>query len=635
MKKALLLAVTSILLWTTIALSAPLQGLRGGEVFLSATQQDTVLTLSFTPAYGWAEPVSIYSPQGMLLERFTPSWSGTSRHEVAIPEQGIYRVLLNRNYVCDAVSNYGQLLYAPLESETSLQKDRPFSMYFEVPPSTQEVILRLDNRRGLQGQTVRASIVSPDAQDSPIILQKKGFTAADILRELNISGSNAQQELSELSPDQLPSAFIPASYTIAEPQSGIWRIDFSSGRIGFWIDGIPNLLASTPDQFFATDTASSPLKITLSRSTPIASPFLGAVGNFGKNGKYGSFLTSYGVEADKLFLSGAPNTQTIIQQSNPQFSKHTLLVLRSMPNSVRSLPMPYRADKWSKWAAGELRKYIDNAGIPTDHITIQPFNEPNLEMELNEYLTYMEYFISACDNDSQLQNIAIGGPALGSADADTVVNWEWIEALLDKFGNEIKTVIWNCYKVPRPENTFIIEEALRKTKDLINTHGNNQNIIIGGINRQGGLAPNNLFAGRESGLWWAGTLLHAIQTNAMSGIYYFKTIDTGIRAKGLFTAKGTPKTQAYVQRAVGDVLSYPDVFTIQTEHPLVLALAGSNSTEGKLFVVNLSWLPVTVTTDTIGAATSSTNVLTNETLDPSQLPPKSCALITFTTGSNQ
>lgn len=635
MKKALPVTIVSVLLWTTMALSAPLQGLRGGEVFFNATQQDTILTLSFTPAYGWAEPVSIYSPQGMLLKRFTPSWSGTSHLEVAIPAEGIYRILLNRNYVCDIASNHGQLLYAPLEFETSLQTDRPFSMYFEVPPSTQEVVLRLDNRRGLQGQTVKASIVSPDAQDSPIVLQKKGFTAADILRELNISGSNLQQELSELSPDQLPSAFIPASYTIAEPQSGIWRIDFSSGRIGFWIDGIPNLLASTSDQFFPTETAGSPLPITLARGNQVTSPFLGAVGNFGKNGKYGSFLTSYGVEADKLFLSGAPNTQTIIQQSSPQFSKHTLLVLRSMPNSVRSLPMPYRADKWAKWAAGELHKYVDNANIPADHITIQPFNEPNLEMNLSEYLTYMEYFISTCDNDPKLQNIAIGGPALGSADADTVVNWEWIEALLDRFGDKIQTVIWNCYKVPRPEDTFIFEEALQKTQNLISAHGSNQNIIIGGINRQGGLAPNTLFKGRESGLWWAGTLLHVIQSNAMTGIYYFKTVDTGIRAKGLFTAGGGPKAQAYVQKAVANVLSYPDIFAVQTEHPLVLALAGSNSTEGKLIVVNLSWLPVTINADSIGMPDSSINVLTKEALDPSQLPPKSCALITFTTGSTQ
>ena len=635
MKKTLLLVLAFTILWTSAAFSAPLQGLRGGDVFLDVTQENTMLTMSITPAYGWAEPISIYSPQGMLLKRFTPSWSHTSRHDVAITELGIYRIQLNRNYVCDITSNFGQLMYAPLEFETSLQHNRSFSMYFKVPPSTPEITLHLDNRRGMQGQHVTASIISPNAHDNPIVLQKEGFTPYDILNELNISEENWQQELSELSPDELPSAFIPASYTIAEPQSGIWRIDFSSGRIGFWVNGIPNLLASTPDQFFPIDTADSSLQITLTRSSQVVSPFLGAVGNFGTQGQYGAFLTSYGVEADKLFLSGAPNTQAIIQQSSPEFSQHTLLVLRSMPKAIRSLPMPYRADKWAEWAAIEIRKFVDTAGIPTDHITIQPFNEPNLEMDLSDYLTYMEHFISTCNSDPQLQNIAIGGPALGSADADTVVNWGWIEGLLKKFGDEINTVIWNCYKVSRPENTFIIEEALRKTQNLINTHGNNQNIIIGAINRQGGLAPNNLFTGRDSGLWWAGTLLHAIQTNEMSGLYYFKSVDTGIRAKGLFTVDGTPKTQAYVQQAVANVLSYPNVFAVQTGHPLVLALAGSNSTDGKLFVVNLSWLPITITTNNIGEATTSTNVLTSDMLDPSQLPPKSCALITFTTGSDQ
>lgn len=634
MKKHILLAATIILLWTTTAFSAHLQGLRGGDVLLNANRKGLELTMYITPAYGWAEPVSVYSPQGMLVKRFTPTWSGTSLHKINIPEHGIYRIHLNRNYVCDIASNSGQLLYAPLPFETSLQHNTPATMYFNVPSSTRDITLHLDNRRGLQGHDVIAKVIPPVGSDKPIILQKQGFTATDILHELQISSDNEQQALSELSPTTLPSAFIPASSTVSDPQSGVWRVDFISGKKGFWIDGSTNLLASAPDQFFPADAIDKPLQVVLTRANPIASPFLGAVGNFGHRGTYGSFLTSYGVEADKLFLSGEPNTQTIIQQSSPEFSKHTLLVLRSMPDDIRSLPMPSRAAEWAEWAAHEVRTFVDNAGISEKDITIQPFNEPNLEMDLDDYLTYMKHFIAECKSNPKLQNIPIGGPALGSADADTVIDWKWIEGLLEQCGDDISTVIWNCYKVPRPEDTFIIGDALKKTREIIKAKGGDQNIIIGAINRQGGLAPNNLFTGRESGLWWAGTLLHAIQTNTASGIYYFKTVDTGIRTKGLFTADGTPKAQAYVQQAVADVLSYPNVSAIQTGHPLVLALAGNNATDGKLFVVNLSWLPVDIDTGKIGVVTGGTDVLTNSKLNTKQLPPKSCTLITFTTGSD-
>lgn len=624
-----LLIIVAAMLQADFTIAASLKGLRGGNVFVKAECAGEV-RVHTKPTFGWKEHLSVYDSKGGLVHRVYPSRDKTSDFVFRLDNSGIYKIRLSRSYVASLSSEQSKLMYAPLLHETSFQNNTVSKLYFNVPVGTGNFTANLENRRSLQGQDCTAVIAATNSgstQESYRVT-KKGFSAQDIAVELGVKGPDAQQSLSDLSPEVLPSQFFPAKLPIDYPLHGTWETVLSPGRVGFWLTGVPNLFAASPDDLFSL--SSSAVNIPLKKGTSLSPPILGAVGNFGENGKYGSILNTYGVRGDKIFLHGKGNTRSLAQKGSIQFGDHTLFVLRSMPESIYRMSMPKRAERFAQWAAREVRSFINLTNFPLSKLTMQPFNEPNLEASLDEYLVYMDSIVSTFKTDPQLAQVRIGGPALGSGDAPTAVDWTWITRLLQQFGDQISTIIWNCYKISGIDETFEYANAIKKTKEIIDTYGGKQDIIIGATNRMGGLAPNALFNSTEGGTWWASCLMEVISSNAVHVLNYYKMVDSGSREKGLFTPSGTPKSQALVQQAVDKVITQDKLYSVESGSPLVKAILGVNRTSAVMFVLNQAWFPVQLDLFAIGKTVTIHDVFTGKELaSDASIAPNQCVIVTL------
>jgi hypothetical protein len=609
--------------------AATLEGLRGGDVWVRVQDVSVPLHITTEPAYGWAESLTLYGPDGTLVQRVTPGRTGASHYDVPFPQQGIYRLQLSRSYVTRLESDVHQMIFRPLRHETSFKLSRPANLYFRVPQGTSSLTLFLDNRRGLQGGEVDL-VARPldNGTASAVPLHKESFTARDVLRELGVDESNAQQALSELSPGDLPALLFPVRREVAAPRAGVWQMEIAAGRTGCWLDGVPDFLAARPDQFFSVDFTTV-LDVRLEPGNRLTTvPVLGAVGNFGRHGCYGEVLNQYGVYADKLYLTGQTTAESLAERFSPEHSQHTLLVIRSMPKSVYDLPAAQRPEAFAEWAAEEIRTFVRLTGIDLSRLAVQPFNEPNLEMSLAHYLAYMQKVTEVFGNDPVLRDVRLAGPGLGSGESRELVDWEWIEELLARFGDGISTVVWNCYRVTRPEDAFEIRNALEKTRQIIDAHGGNQTILVGAINRRGGIAPEYFFTGPESGLWWGSVLVEGILSEQLQGMYHYKIIDSAGRPKGLFRLDQTPKPQAYVQQAVSQVLHCRAVRGLKSEKALVTGIAGGREEGSLLFVVNRSRHPVRLDLSAFGNVVEVRDVLRQQTLSSGvPLPPRTCVII--------
>ena len=606
-----------------------LHGLRGGDLYIK-TNTKCHIQITTKPTYGWKESFTFYDHQGKIKQKLYPSRKQEETYSFHIDTSYVHKLHLNRSYTATVGPTDCKVIYSSIPYITSFQTTYPLELFFSVPPNTNNLLVNLENRRGLQGQTGFLALKRNENGKSLYTktIQKQSFSQADVAKALNVSGLNKQQALSDLSPTKAPQYFSPSKINLLNPQAGIWQLSLSSGRLGTWVEGVPNYFSSRPEDLFSMF---HPLrKVKLKRGQKVPSPFLGAVGHFGHNGKYGDILNNFGVFADKLFLHGKSGADSLVRLGSKKYSKHTLLVIRSMPVSILKKPLVQRAQLYAEWAGREVLSFMNQTNIPLEQLTIQPFNEPNLEMSIDEYILFMSHLIKVCKSDPLLKKVRIAGPALGSRKSSNITEWNWIERILEEFGNDISVITWNCYKLLSPEDSYEFAEAIKFTRSIIESYGGKQEIIIGATNRMGGLAPNNLFNSDQAGLWWANMLIDGIGTGEVAGYYYFSTIDTGIRAKGLFSANGKPKKQAYVQKAVDDILQYNDVYSVESSSALVKGLLGVDSGKSALLLVNQSWFPASIDLKGFGIELERFDVLNqNKMTTPKTLTPNQCVIIRF------
>lgn len=573
-----------------------LAGLRGGKVWIAVDAPGAELAVSLRPAYGWSEPVRLYAPDGRLEKELEISRTATTEVRIALAAKGVHMLHLKRSYVAEVRVSGARVEVEPLAHETSVQAPGGAKVYFRVPEGTARFTVLVDNRIGLRGDDVLAVVRAPDGATETV--RKAGFSRRQLLDRLGALGlDQSGQPLSSATPDPTIAELSPASRDYVAPAAGIWSLALTGADAGVWLDGIPNRFAATPEELFPPmEVAPVAAKVTLTDEA-IGAPVLGAVGHLGPPGNsYEAKILSYGVRGDQIYLHQGPGGFDHMERLVQRPGVHSLVILRSLDAPTMKLGAHAGFVRAGEWVAGVLAA----AGRPWDSVTLQVMNEPNLEYRMEEYLTALGGFIEGLKAaNAPLDKLDLAAPALGSGDSPEIVDWPWIEAVIDRYDRDVDTIVWNLYRVRDVEDTDLYAAAVAKTVQIIHDHdtdGRFQDIVIGATNRVGGFSDDALFDGAEAGVWWASVIANVANTGQVKMLDYFSTLDSGpLRAKGLFARDWRVKPQAIAQRAMGGVLGVGGVRRVTTDHPMLEGVASVTGGRIRLVLVNKGWLPLKVT----------------------------------------
>lgn len=573
-----------------------LAGLRGGKVWIAVDAPGAELSVSLRPAYGWSEPVRLYAPDGRLEKELEISRERSTETKLALDAKGVHMLHLKRSYVAEVRVEGARVEVEPLMHETSVQAPGGAKVYFRVPEGTASFSVRVDNRIGLRGEDVLAVVRAPDGGTETV--RKAGFSRRQLLDRLGALGlDQSGQPLSAATPDASIAELSPAGHTYTQPAAGIWSFALNGADAGVWLEGIPNRFAVTPEELFPSVEAEPvAAKVTLTDEAIVA-PVLGAVGHLGPPGNpYEAKILSYGVRGDQIYLHQGPGGFDHMERLVPRPGVHSLVILRSLDAATMKLGAHDGFVRAGEWVAGVLAA----AKRPWESFTLQVMNEPNLEYRKDDYLTALGGFIEGLKAANvPMDKLDLAAPALGSGESPEIVDWPWIEGVIDRYDRDVDTIVWNLYRVRDVEDTDLYAAAVAKTVKIIHDHdtdGHFQSVVIGATNRVGGFSDDALFDGAEAGVWWASVIANVANTGEVNLLDYFSTLDSGqLRAKGLFARDWRVKPQAIAQRAMGNVLGVGGVRRVTTDHPMLEGVASVTGGRIRLALVNKGWLPLKVT----------------------------------------
>lgn len=595
---------------TPDAATNKLTGLRGGTVLMHAQKGGENITVRLSPVYGWNQRARLYGPDGRLLPE-QPKSSRTEAYSsvLILKNPGLYRLRLPRSLRADIETTDVPIAFLPLRNETSLVGVPDRTLFFTVPKANSDITFYFSNRVGTRGEKVKARITTPQGQEK--YLERAAFSTSSLMADLSIF-NNANQALSEYSPEKLPSELLPSIIPVKRAQAGLWKLELTGGECGVWFDGIPGIFASSPDNLLAIEAAvASPdlPKAAVHAGQALKHiPFLGAVGSFDPV-RYREQRLSLGIEADQLFLwppekqsgKAVSFSMTLARPSAPQM--HTLLILRGRQKWMNEHAKGPEAG-FAEWSAEAVRQFVQKSGRELTSFTVQVFSEPNLEMGLEEYLRYFSAVVERFDYDPVLRDVRLAGPATGSGQENDLVPWEWVETLIAKHGERLAAVCWNNYRLRDPEDSWKITSAIQETRALCERYGIAPDIFIGGINRMGGLAAPELFTGNDAGIWWAAILAAASNSGELNGIWYFRLTDSGARQKGLLAdAAGgyKPKPQAIAHQAFSMALSTGTPHACISDHDLIDGLVVQDAAGVRqVLLLNKGWMATEVDVTAIG-----------------------------------
>lgn len=575
------------------ATAETLAGLRGAKVWLDA-DAGAKLRVDLQPLYGWNEPVWLYGPDGRRAAGIEIARDHKATTEVALAP-GLNLLHLKRSYVATLNIEGARAQIEPLPFETSVRAPRGGEAVFLVPPGTRDFDFVLDNRIGLRGAAVRAVLSAPDGTRHEIA--KAGFERDTLAAHFG-AASQTGQPLSAAEAADVPQ-LVPARLHFGSPPAGVWRVALTGEDAAFWLEGIANRFARDAGSLVPPVAAPSPsVRVEIGAET-IMPPVIGAASHLGPPGnEYEAKVLAYGTRGDEIYLhqweGGFPHMERLAARGGVR----SLVILREPDAKARALGPREGMAQAARWVAEVLR----TAGRPWDEITLQMLNEPNLEMSLARYLDGLGGFIDGLRASGlPMRELDLAAPALGSGDSAEIVDWPWIAATLDRYGADIRTVIWNLYRVRDPLDADLYAKAVAQTAELIRRHGDRgQRIAIGGTNRLGGFADDAVFDGVEAGVWWSAVLSQVANTGRVSRMDYFTVLDGGrLRAKGLFDRNWQPKPQALAQRAIAQVFAGGDVRRVAADHPLLGGVA-SRGQGLRLALVNTGWLPLAVRVEGAG-----------------------------------
>lgn len=594
-----------------------LTGLREGKIFIRVDQAPAEMSVKYKSIYGWDEPILLFDPAGKLLaaDRFGHDGSGSRTYNLN-RGPGIYVLLLKPSYVYTVETSAAKMVFAPPSRTFGFYRtitDPP--LYFHMPPeSPPDPALLFANIHKCKGRDTRLAVYDPQGA---LVAEhhKPGIETDECYRrltELNLSQLEQSQRQEDFVIDYMPPDLGETRVAISNAAPGYWKIQFGATspwpyKAAVWLYGVPNFFAGHGKYWFEPAFPARAVTATLRVGDHLDQrPFLGVVGHMGApNSTDAKILKGLGQSGDKLFLwqdkmmpAHEPFQFPHRERFDPAHAVFSLVVFRKEAERMVDQPVMTRLLNWGLWARKSAEAMLTDVGRHPDTFAFQVLNEPNLNMGVAEYIRIFRACARAVKKYPATAPVQFAGPALGSSEEQDVVDWEWIRQLLNRADDLVDVICWNNYRIKNLEDTFLFAEALEETVNIIREEdrdGQMEKIIIGATNREGGLAPDQIFNSWDAALWWASTLAQVINTGQLTGINYYNVMDEGHgRNKGLLDQAYTPKPQAFVHREFSKLLAAGNPSKVISDHPALEAVACRKADGLELILLNKGWHRLTV-----------------------------------------
>lgn len=404
------------------------------------------------------------------------------------------------------------------------------------------------------------------------------------------------------------------SYTVSEPESGFWRIEFpvlgNTTKVAFWLDDLPNCFCLDPAQWFVPELENGKAEIS-------GGQISGKIGMIG--GLLGGTPASQvmdnvafiGLEANNYYI-GHDYREPVNDNADPfdinwdgfNWNDDSRIgIFTGEPYNLELTQLFMPAD----WIGGlittqnqrdELAEFfeaylihhnVDN-NIGMKYFT--PTDEPNGKgYSLNDYVELVHTLAQRKNNSPYIQvssaEIQIPGSSnfieFGSNNPDQI-GCVWAEYLYNLYDNEVDGINFHQWEWRTLLNLHRYKTAVETAHNIIASYDTDKDtletIIIDQTNISSGAGSSPYYVNTfYASLWWASVICNTIGTGYVDIINWFNTADDNYHKKGFMYGVD----DNYMIKPVGYATKFlianklDKAVSISTNHPEIYAMCSVDS----------------------------------------------------------
>jgi|GEM_PF-5770431 len=399
----------------------------------------------------------VFGPDGNALAR-EPVPIGMTAATVALDAgPGTYRAVVTGGNPWRAEAPGARIVFEPEREWTSLHQadDVQRRYYFRVPEGTERFTLSATNQNGEVGTPGLVRLRDPRGEVA-IALDLQRIDRSSFMQAIGAT-SRAEAEVKY--------RILTQTHTVERPAPGLWSVEAGcrgcADDVGFWLDGVPNLFAASPEDWFEPTFPPTAVSITVDATQ--------VVGPTGKPAAIASFvkqpeqvlallrelgmtaITDYcgqdyrepsNDDADPMHLNWpgfnfapADGRMEYLRESGLTTLTHIYGRAPEWLGAVGSDQWMANLDEVAEFTAAYIYHYVVDRGLDMEYFTF--INEPNLAFSAHEDAKrrYIASCVAAGRRVKALQHPRLAGVKFGGP--DIVIGetpspcWAWVADLLD------------------------------------------------------------------------------------------------------------------------------------------------------------------------------------------------------------
>lgn len=362
----------------------------------------------------------------------------------------------------------------------------------------------------------------------------------------------------------------------AHKEDRIWSLVFKgSGKVSFWLDGIPNLFSLRKKDLFVHEYQTGTANINVASHVVGTMPKVGAALPFAMPpaNSY-PLLKELKLKSANYYIFKDVLENNILRDHNfRSLYKHKFNILDDISILANSGRVSVLKD--IEKAKDFINKYFENRPVLNQKgISYIAFaDEPNLNYSsYKDYENYFRRMAQSVKNNRQLsgQNIKIAAPASsrmvngptrsGSAERKGL---DWTKKLLKKHPHLVDAVSWHEWLIRDLIATPFYRDTVKQVVGVVGRDPVSgkplKDLIIAQTNISSGLSlspyeQDTFFAA----LWWVSVVINASVDGDLAMINWFKVADDKVYKKGLVTSIGGK----FIKKPVAYAMSFINEFAL-------------------------------------------------------------------------
>lgn len=508
--------------------------------------------------------IYIQNPDGSLLKRLSLSQENTPGAEnISLAKNGDTRIDVtgyNFRTVSLSLPDSVPSVFEPVKVHKSITLGSGGKLYFKVPAN-------------------RAFSFNGKYHDG--------------ISRFNLTPLNGEQQLSLVLTTKEYYWEFDTLEIAASASETLWELSWSSGgKVSFWLDGIPNLFAQTPQNLFTPTLQAGTVNVSVLSNIVGTTPAIGAampftappVSSFDLIKNWHLNTANHYAFVDTLLKSPEKDLSFLriyekdlaLKNSSVILSKTGRAPVLSDPDEIADFLQPY------------LKLRASQSLLVDAYIALA--DEPNLNY--TDYAEFESYFANVAGRIKNSSDPAINktrfavpessrfleGPTLEGSERK--IGIDWAEQLLTDHGSLIDAISWHEWMVRDLIDTGRYKTSVEAAAKLAAKHEprlqKKLDLILTQTNISSGLSlsayeQDTWFAS----LWWASVVIQSSLPGQLDQLVWFKAADDGIYRKGLVSINN----DTIVKKPVSSAMTFVNnnlgkwVLESSSDHPELDLLA--------------------------------------------------------------